>query len=45
LLGVSPVKLPKDPVLLWTFKTDGPIKSSAAIEGGRVFIGSDDGNL
>lgn len=45
LLGVTAVKLPKDIALLWSFKTQGPVKSSAAIVDGRVFIGSDDGHL
>src|SRR5207237_5204507 len=43
LLGVSPVVLPKQLELLWSFKTQGPVKSSAAIASGRIFIGSDDG--
>jgi outer membrane protein assembly factor BamB len=45
LLGVAEGKLPSKMRLLWSFKTGAPVKSSAAIEGGRVFIGSDDGNL
>src|SRR6266700_1055575 len=45
LLGVAAVKLPKDIALLWSFKTQGPVKSSAAIVDGRVFIGSDDGQV
>src|SRR5438067_2278811 len=45
LLGIAPVTLPKDLALQWKFKTQGPVKSSAAIAGGRVFIGSDDGHL
>src|SRR5882724_9258268 len=45
LLGVAAVKLPKDIALLWSFKTQGPVKSSPAIVDGRVFIGSDDGHL
>src|SRR5260221_379385 len=45
LLGVSPVTVPKELALLWSFKTQGPVKSSAAITGGRAFIGSDDGRL
>ncbi|MCX7887902.1 MAG: PQQ-binding-like beta-propeller repeat protein [Verrucomicrobiae bacterium] len=31
--------------LLWTFRTGGPIKSSPAVVGDRVFIGSDDGRV
>lgn len=42
LTGNSPAHLPDAPALLWNFKTKGPSKSSAAISGGRVFIGSDD---
>jgi outer membrane protein assembly factor BamB len=37
--------LPAKLDLLWTFKTEGPVKSSAAIVQGKVFIGSDDGNV
>ena len=42
LIGVADGKLPDKPALLWSFKTQGPIKSSAAIVGNRVFIGSND---
>ncbi len=45
LLGVASGNLPGKLNLLWTFKTGGPVKSSAAIEQGRVFIGSHDGNV
>src|SRR5690349_15246210 len=45
LLGIARVNLPKAPALLWTFKTQGPVKSSTAIADGRAFIGSDDGNI
>jgi len=45
LTGAAPDTLPDKPALLWTFKTGGPVKSSAVIGAGRVFIGSDDGNL
>jgi eukaryotic-like serine/threonine-protein kinase len=45
LLGVAPGSLAQEIELLWTFKTEGPIKSSAAIQENRVFIGSDDGHL
>ncbi len=45
LLGIAPGALPEKLDLLWSFKTQGPVKSSAAIVGGRVFIGSDDGHL
>ena len=43
--GVAETRLPAKPELLWSFKTGGPIKSSPVISQGRVFIGSDDGNL
>ena len=42
LTGISPAKLPKSLSLLWTYKTGGPVKSSAAIAHGKAFIGSDD---
>jgi outer membrane protein assembly factor BamB len=45
LTGISPAKLPDSLSLLWTYKTGGPVKSSAAIVDGRVFIGSDDKQL
>ena len=45
LTGVAGDTLPEKPGLLWTFKTGGPVKSSAVIGAGKVFIGSDDGNL
>ena len=45
LAGVAGGGLPERLDLLWTFKTAGPVKSSAAIVQDRVFIGSDDGNL
>src|SRR5262245_14663182 len=45
LLGVSGSRLPDKLALLWTFKTHGPVKSSPAIVGGRVFVGSNDTNL
>lgn len=37
--------MPAQPTLLWTFKTQGPVKSSAAIVGQLVFVGSNDRNL
>ena len=43
--GVADTELPSKPELLWSFKTGGPIKSSPVISQGRVFIGSDDGNV
>ena len=45
LTGVAAGQLPDRLVLLWTFKTAGPVKSSPAIAQDRVFIGSDDGHL
>jgi eukaryotic-like serine/threonine-protein kinase len=45
LTGVSPAKLPEKLSLLWSYKTGGPVKSSAAIAGGKVFVGSDDKKL
>jgi len=45
LTGVASDTLPQKPALLWTFKTGGPVKSSAVIGEGKIFIGSDDGNL
>ena len=45
LTGVATVDLPDRWELRWTFKTGDAIKSAAAIEGNRVVIGSDDGNV
>ena len=45
LSGVAVSPLPDGLKLLWTFKTGGPVKSSAAIIGQRVVIGSGDGNI
>jgi eukaryotic-like serine/threonine-protein kinase len=45
LRGVAAGKLADRLDLLWSFKTGGPVKSSAAIVGGNVFVGSDDGFL
>lgn len=45
LTGVAAGSLPAQLRLLWTFKTGGPVKASPAIAQGRVFIGSDDGNV
>src|SRR5262245_33324713 len=42
LTGLSPAKLPATPKLVWTYKTTAPIKSSAAIVDGKVYVGSDD---
>ncbi|MBI1368540.1 MAG: PQQ-binding-like beta-propeller repeat protein [Planctomycetes bacterium] len=43
--GVSKAKLPADPVLKWSYKTEGPVKSSPVIADGRIFIGSDSKQL
>ena len=43
LTGIAQGSLPAKPELLWSFKTQGPVRSSAAIVAGRVFVGSDDG--
>ncbi len=45
LLGTSSNSLPQKPALLWKFKTGAPVKSSAVIANGKVFIGSDDMNI
>ncbi len=45
LRGVAPGALPEHLSLRWQFKTEGPVLSSAAVENGRVFIGSGDGQL
>lgn len=45
LTGVAEGSLPDKPALLWTFKSGAAVKSSAAVVGDRVFIGSTDSNL
>ena len=45
LRGVAEGKLAAKLDLLWSYKTGGPVKSSAAIVSGNVFVGSDDGFL
>ena len=45
LIGVAEGSLPAKLTSLWTFKTGGAVKSSAAIAQGRVFIGSSDENV
>ena len=45
LTGVSEAVLPAKLTTAWTYKTGGPVKSSAAIGNEQVFIGSGDGNL
>ncbi len=42
LLGRAQGTLADSLTLLWKYKTQAEVKSSAAIEGGRVFIGSSD---
>jgi eukaryotic-like serine/threonine-protein kinase len=43
LSGVAPGKLSTSFKLAWSFATEDPIKSTAAIVGGKVYFGSDDG--
>ena len=43
--SVARGSLPDALALVWTFKTEDAVRSSAAIAGGRVFVGSDDGHL
>jgi outer membrane protein assembly factor BamB len=45
LTGVAEGRLAAPLKLLWSTKTGGPVKSSAAIVGGKVFVGSDDGQV
>src|SRR5687767_2520211 len=45
LTGVSQVQLPNKLAPLWNFKTQGPVKSSAAVQGRRVFVGSNDSHV
>ena len=45
LAGTAAGDLPDSLELRWSFKTDGPVKSSAAVEGERVVIGSDDNHV
>ncbi|MCA9419326.1 MAG: PQQ-binding-like beta-propeller repeat protein, partial [Candidatus Omnitrophica bacterium] len=45
LRGIATGTLPAEPELLWKFDTGGPVRSTAAIVGDRVFIGSNDGFL
>ncbi|MEQ8764439.1 MAG: PQQ-binding-like beta-propeller repeat protein [Planctomycetota bacterium] len=40
--GVAGGRLTEKPVLLWTYATEAAIASSPVVEGGRVFVGSDD---
>lgn len=45
LLGIASGELPEEFKFRWKFKTDDAVRSSAVIDRGRVFIGSDDGNV
>ncbi len=45
LSGVSDSELPENPDLLWSFKTEYEILSSPVIGFGKVYIGSNDGNV
>jgi len=45
LTGVSTAKIQAPLKLLWTFKSGGPVMSSPAIVGERVFVGSGDSNV
>ena len=42
LAGIATGNLPDSLELRWSFKTEGPVKSSAVIDGERVIFGSDD---
>jgi outer membrane protein assembly factor BamB len=43
--GVARGSLPDQPEMHWRTETGAPINSSAVIADGRVFVGSDDGNI
>jgi outer membrane protein assembly factor BamB len=45
LTGVVTATLPDKLRLLWKYKTEGPVRSSAAIGNGQVYIGSNDANV
>ncbi len=45
LTGVANEKLPNRLELLWKYKVGEPVRSSAAIADGRVFVGGEDGRL
>lgn len=45
LTGVTSESLPDALALKWTFKTSAEVRSSAAISGGWVYIGSSDSNV
>lgn len=42
LSGVSATTLPAELALLWTYEAGGPITSSAVVQSGLVYFGSDD---
>src|SRR3989454_536112 len=43
--GISPFRGPSTPALRWKFQTGGGITSSPAVAYGRIYVGSNDGNL
>jgi len=43
--GLSPFNGPSAPSLEWKFQTRGPLYSAPAVGSGRIYVGSDDGNL
>src|SRR5437773_35836 len=43
--GLSPFPGPALPFLRWMFQTGGPVYSPPAVGRGRIYVGSDDGNL
>ena len=45
LSGVAAGTIPDNPELLWTFVAEGAIVSSPVVHDGRVYVGSDDGNV
>ena len=45
LTGVAPGRLAAQPELLWSFQAEGAIVSSPIAVEGRVYFGSDDGNV
>ncbi len=45
LRGVTTARLPESLSLWWRFETKGSVKSSAAVQGGRVYVGSEDGTV
>jgi outer membrane protein assembly factor BamB len=45
LTGVSPSTVPDTLKLLWTYEAGESVESSAAIDGGTVYVGSASGNL